>query len=201
MPVLLMPADTLAKTVSSDPATYQLHDLFGAYIRVGEEIETRLRTLNIQWPLIGLEPRIETGEITEGQFLLYVTTCWHGQLLNGGVFGFLENCPGLVRDARSALRRFAPPAFRTQWEALVEPAHRVLDESAGYDGNPTDPEIAAVWANYEAALDEMDEDRVKQFEDSIYAEGAKDNAEHPVNVFAQGIVDFVVANPGQLKLL
>jgi hypothetical protein len=189
MPILLCENGTPPGINVDQPATWQLADVFAAWIP--RDVEAHLRTLNQTWPLAGLEMQLARAEVTKGQWLLYTAGCLQGQVQNGGAEGFAFNCAGLLRDARSVTSEMGPPELAEAYKMGLGKVLDVVDRFAAEGLWSTGEDLADFWEEFEAV--EIDEDIAERLERAFWAVEGQPN---PLSEqFAARIVSYALANP------
>ncbi|MGL4235726.1 DMP19 family protein [Tabrizicola sp.] len=189
MPIVLCEHGTPPGINTDQPASWQLANLFGAWLP--REVEEHLRGLNQKWPLAGLEAQLARAEVTKGQRLLYTASCLQGQVQNGGAEGFAFNCAGLLRDARSVTREMALPELAEAYASALGTVLEVVDRYAARDPWSTGDNLADFWQDFEAV--EIDEQLAGRLERAFWAVGGQPN---PLSEnFAARVVSYALANP------
>lgn len=194
MPPLLAPANTALRRKPEEPLSYQLHDTFEDYLTA--DIEERLRVLNQRYPLSGLSAFIAEGEITKGQWILYTHTCLVGQINNGGLEQFFDNCPGLILDVEKLLSKFGAKEFQDAYALAARGLVGAINRY-GADPKATGEALRPFWADMEAGLDDCDKELFEALEDVCFAH---DRQNDPSNWFTQlerRVLDWVLEHPGE----
>ncbi|MFZ1725256.1 MAG: hypothetical protein WBO29_01950 [Albidovulum sp.] len=197
MPALKVDANTILKRKLDEPVSYQIYDCFEDYFP--KEIEARLRNLNQTFPLAGLHAQIDCGQITKGQWLLYTTVCFTGQVLNGGTEQFFDNCPGLILDVRAVLKNWAPEELLTTYQTAARSNLEVIEAHSKKTPKAEGADLADFWKELEAAGADFDDDAVSLIDASAYSD---DRDSNPLNWFTSletNVLDFVVNNPTDFK--
>ncbi len=195
MPILFAPIGTAIHQENGDPLSHQVYDVFESYLPVN--VEAHLRDLNAKQPIAGLDAQISMGELTRGQWRLYTTVCFSGQVMNGGMEGFLYNCPGLVADVRLLLIRFGSPDFSKAYEDAAEPFLDLIDGIPGEARFAEGNELKAFWEGVDAVFDQTDQKKFAPIESHAYA---KDRDRDPNNWFFQvdkAVLEWITSKPEQ----
>lgn len=180
------------KYKQNEPTSYQIYDFFEDYFP--NEIERHLRELNTTYPVMGLRAQVAAGEITYGQWLLYTTVCFSGQVLNGGLEQFIENCPGLIGDAAAILQDYAKPDFVGAYTAFTRPLLDLIEahKSLGED-------LTSFWKEFEIRLDQTDPDTAKTVDEAAYASDRNTNPENWFNNLESRVLEYVLKNPDEYQ--
>ncbi|MDJ0820226.1 MAG: DUF4375 domain-containing protein [Paracoccaceae bacterium] len=194
MPPLLAPADTTLRRNPQEPLSYQLYDTFEDYL--SPPIEERLREMNQAYPIKGLSAFVSNGEITKGQWVLYTQTCLVGQITNGGVAQFIDNCPGLILDAEKLLSEFGPKEMQDAYSLAAQRFLDVIGQHARLNPEATGDDLDPFWADLEAAWRDDDEERFQALEDACYAPDRNDDASNWFTQLEKHVLDWVLENPG-----
>ncbi|MGO4855540.1 DMP19 family protein [Phaeovulum sp. W22_SRMD_FR3] len=197
MPVLKVARATILKCKPTEPVSYQICDCFEDYFP--QPIEQHLRTLNTRQPVLGLQAQIARGEVTRGQLLLYTTVCFTGQIMNGGLEGFLDNCPGLIADAALVLREHGAPAFSAAFDRVAAPYLRVLDahRAAMPEGAAEVPD--SFWQEIEAAYDQLDLAAAEEIDAIAYAPDRDADAKNWFHALEARVLRYVLDHPAEFQ--
>ncbi|MBL1434701.1 MAG: DUF4375 domain-containing protein [Rhodobacteraceae bacterium] len=177
----------------SEPVSSQIYDFFEDYFPA--EIERRMRDLNQTYPLKGLKVEIGRCEITKGQWLLYTTVCLNGQITNGGLVQFFENCPGLVKDALALLQEWADPEFAAAYEKAAKPLLGLIEKHAKKYPDAQGVDLTVFWEEFEIALDSIADEDVSAIETSCYSFDRETNNKNWFNAQDIKVLTFVKENP------
>lgn len=195
MPPLLVPANTVLRRKPDEPLGYQLYDTFEDYF--SPEIQERLRKLNQSFPIQGLSAAIVSNEITKGQWLLYTHVCFVGQIVNGGVEQFFDNCPGLILDADKLLTDFGSSDLKEAYSLAAKRFLEVIDHHAGKNPEATGEELSLFYADLDAAWCDDDEDRFRVIESACYARDRDSDASNWFTQLEKRVLDWVLKHPAE----
>ncbi|MBS8225859.1 DMP19 family protein [Vannielia litorea] len=155
--------------------------------------------MNQSTPRLGLHSRIGTGDITHGQWALYTETCLVGQIVNGGVEQFIENCPGLISDAEKLLAAYGPPALHDAYVKAAAPFLAVIADHAARQSDATGDALAPFHADFEAAWDVVDESLFGPIEASCYAKARDADPENGFTALEDRLLRWVLAYPEEFR--
>ncbi|RLJ60501.1 hypothetical protein BCF46_0702 [Litoreibacter meonggei] len=199
MAVLKVDSNTRLKRKSGEPISYQIHDYFEDYFP--RPIEQHVRELNQTFPLATLRSQVAAGNMTEGQWLLYTTVCFSGQVLNGGAEQFFSNCPGLIRDAETVLKDWAPAEFLASYKTAASPLLDVIETHAELSPIAQGGDLGDFWKALETADELIDSVAVEEIDTSAYAKNRNEDANNWFTELETKVLDFVEKNPEQFKHL
>jgi len=177
----------------TDPVGYQLYDLFEGYFP--KRIEEHVRNLNQTTPLRTLYAQIEDGEITKGQWALYSTVCFVGQVNNSGCIGFAENCPGLIVDAKCVIEEYGADEFRLAYEAAFADFLNILTEHRELNKMASGDALAGFWEELGACIERCDEKLFRNLEAECNAQDREKNRRNWFTDLEASVLEFVLANP------
>jgi hypothetical protein len=197
MPVLKVARATILKCKPTEPVSHQIYDCFEDYFP--QPIEQHLRTLNTSQPIIGLRAQIARGEVTQGQWLLYTTVCFTGQVMNSGFEGFLVNCPGLIVDAAMVLRDHGAPAFSAAFERVAAPYLRVIEAHQAAMPGAADEVPDAFWQEIEAAYEQLDLAAAEDIDAIAYASDHNTDAENWFHALEARVLRWVLDHPAEFQ--
>jgi hypothetical protein len=197
MPPILAPAKTVLRRKSGEPISHQLYDAFEGYFPA--PIETRLRQLNQTFPLKGLFSQIGTDEITMGQWMLYTENCFVGQVVNGGLEQFFDNCPGLIRDAAILLSEYAPREMSDRYAIAAETFIDVIKRHAQNNVDATGDALNPFWAELEDAWRDDDQDRFAVLEATCYKKDRNSDASNWFTQLERRVLDWVLDQPADFR--
>nr|WP_166417082.1 DUF4375 domain-containing protein [Cochlodiniinecator piscidefendens] len=135
--------------------------------------------------------------LTEGQWLLYTTACFSGQVLNGGIEQFFSNCPGLIRDAESVLADWASVEFLTAYKTAAAPLLEVIKRHAELPPVDQEHELADFWTAIEAAEKLIDDVTAAEINTSAYSGDRNENPQNWFTKLETKVLKFVEDNPEQ----
>lgn len=118
-----------------------------------------------------------------------------GQIVNGGVEQFIENCPGLIRDAAQLLDAFGTADLQNAYALALQNFTAVIDYHAGVTPDATGEGLTPFWSDFEQARRDDDEDRFEVIEDACYASDRNDNPSNWITHLEQRVLDWVLDNP------
>lgn len=193
MSLLLVPDNTVLRRKPEEPLSYQLYDCFEDYL--SPDIQKRLLELNQSFPLKGLSGFIPAGQITKGQWVLYTHTCLVGQIANGGLEQFIDNCPGLILDAEKLLSEFGSEDLRAAYALAAQDFLAVIARHASNDPAATGDDLDLFWSDLEAASREDDEGRFSAIDDACYAQSREADASNWFTQLEKRILNWVLEHP------
>ena len=179
------------------PDSWQLHDLFDRAFPFNSPSELLLRERNTDFPVAGLLPCVETGEITQAQWLLYTATCLNGQISNGGFDQFLGNCPGLVMDADEMLALLAPSELVIAYQDAAGPTMTVIRAARERgEGGTHRTELHTLWQDLKASEGHDNTAVFEKINQWIFK--MDDNPPNPAGVYVSAVLRELKLNLNEL---